>query len=349
MSILKTCFKFACLAATLVMTIKWTCTYLEDEDATQIDLKPFEFPANQLPMLSVCLLDPISELKLREYNDTMTLSQYIHLWKEGYYDIANEIDFDSISINSTDFYIGYVTKFRNGSTMIHRSPHFIHEFPRVTYTGFHGAGFFKCFGLQSMQTKALFVMYGFNQSTFPDKHEHFSSRGFIVFLHMPRQLLSAGRYVKYIFPKRKNKQEYVMTFNLQHFELLRRRNKQKDPCIPFEENFDQTILDDHLDNVGCKAVFHKSNKSMKLCNTKQEITEAAIDLIAIRKSKKACTSAAMITFAYEESDHNILGADLFWVQIIFPDQYKEIRMIKDVLPETLIASIGGHVGLFLGT
>ena len=140
-----------------------------------------------------------------------------------------------------------------------------------------------------------------------------------------------------------------MTFNLQHFELLRRRNKQTDPCIPFEENFDQAILDDHLDNVGCKAVFHKSNKSMKLCNTKQEITEAAIDLIAIRKSKKACTSAAMITFAYEESDHNILGADLFWVQIIFPDQYKEIRMIKDVLPETLIASIGGHVGLFLGT
>ena len=78
------------------------------------------------------------------------------------------------------------------------------------------------------------------------------------------------------------------------------------------------------------------------------MTEATLDLIAIKKLKKACTSAAMITFAYEESDHNIFGDNLFWVQIIFPDHYKEIRMVKDVSLETLIADVGGYVGLFLG-
>ena len=171
MNILKNCFKFACLTATFGMTIRWTFTYLKDEDATTIDLKSYELPANQLPMLSICLLNPFTESKIKEYNETLTLSEYNHLWQEGFYDVANEIDFYSISINSTEFYIGDITKFRNGSAIVSRSPNFLHELPRVTYTGFRGVVFLKCFGLQSMHTEAHSVMYGFNVSTLPEKQK----------------------------------------------------------------------------------------------------------------------------------------------------------------------------------
>ena len=58
MSILRDGFKLACFVATVTMSIKWLLTYLEDADAIQIDLKPFEFPVRQLPMVSICLQSP---------------------------------------------------------------------------------------------------------------------------------------------------------------------------------------------------------------------------------------------------------------------------------------------------
>ena len=159
-----------------------------------------------------------------------------------------------------------------------------------------------------------------------------------------------NRNSKWFFPGRKQKQHYQIQFNLQHFEQLRRRNKEKDQCIPFEQNFDQIILDDHLEKVGCKAIFQKSTKNLKLCNTTEKMKDAIIDRIAMKKSKKPCISAAMITFAYDESNdgRSYTDTDLVEVGIFLPDQYKEIRMIKDVVPEALISSVGGYVGLFLG-
>ena len=138
-----------------------------------------------------------------------------------------------------------------------------------------------------------------------------------------------------------------MLFTLQQFEILRRRNKENDPCIPDEENFDQIVLNDHLENVGCKAPFQISNKSWNICDSKEKMKEASTDLIGRQKSRKACTSAAT-TFNYGEYDWGNQSTDFVGVQIVYPDQYKEIRMIKDISPGTLISAIGGYVGLFLG-
>ena len=235
-------------------------------------------------MLSICLLNAISESKLKEYNETLTLSKFYQLFEEGSYNVTNDIEFDNISVNSTEIYIGEIVKFRNGSS------NFRHALPRVSlsgHSGYKGIGFVKCFGLQSMETDVTFVMYGFNQTAFPEKLQTFSPRGFVVFIHMPRQLVLAGRSVKYVFPERNTNQEYIMTFPLQHFEQLRRRNKRNDPCIPFEENFDQIILDDHLEKVGCKGFAHKSNKSLKLCDTKEKMKGATIDqMMETKKNEK---------------------------------------------------------------
>ena len=42
-----------------------------------------------------------------------------------------------------------------------------------------------------------------------------------------------------------------MSFNLQQMDILKRRNKRTDPCLSDDMNFDQIILDDYLEKVGC--------------------------------------------------------------------------------------------------
>ena len=105
-----------------------------------------------------------------------------------------------------------------------------------------------------------------------------------------------------------------MLFTLQQFEILRRRNKENDPCIPDEENFDQIVLDDHLENVGCKTPFQISNKSLRICDSKEKMKEAGADLIGRRKSKKACTTAAT-TLNYGEYDWGTQKSDLFYMRV----------------------------------
>ena len=139
MNTLRKCFKLTCVIATFAMTIRWISVYSEDADAVQpIEHKGFQFPADQLPMLSICHGRPIIESKLKEYNDSLTYAKFIKLWSEGSYNDINKINFDDISLNSSEFYVSDMTKFRNGTTVVGRSPNFLHEQPRVTYIGFRG-------------------------------------------------------------------------------------------------------------------------------------------------------------------------------------------------------------------
>ena len=76
--------------------------------------------------------------------------------------------------------------------------------------------------------------------------------------------------------------------------------------------------------------------------------EASSDFIGKKKSIKACTTMSTITFAYQENNVDLNGSDWFHLKIHYPDQYKEIVMIRAVDIETVIANAGGYIGLFLG-
>ena len=64
--------------------------------------------------------------------------------------------------------------------------------------------------------------------------------------------------------------------------------------------------------------------------------------------KKLSTSSGSIIYTYDENDIDIKGSDWFHIMIWFPDQYKEIVMVRAVDIETVIANAGGYIGLFLG-
>ena len=354
-TVFRYCFTMACITTAFGMTVLWVCRYSLDEDSVKIDLKQFHTLEGQYPMISVCLVNPFIESRIKDYNETLSAEKYREiLIGDRYYDQTKKISFDNVTLNLADFYIGDDIYFRNGSYKEGESPYFIHEIPQVTYIGFYGFYFFKCYGLKpkssywSHETDFYGASFKFNSSLFPNGIRPHSEDSIILFLHMQDQMVVAGNYGKYSWPKRTEKKEYWMNFILTNFEIMKRRNKGNDPCLAEDSSFDQIIQQDHLINVGCKAPYQKTNEHLEICSSKEKMKEASHDIMSKTKPKKACTSSGSIIFTYDEYDFNIKGPDWFHISIWFPDQYKEIVMVRAVDFETVIANAGGYIGLFLG-
>ena len=137
-----------------------------------------------------------------------------------------------------------------------------------------------------------------------------------------------------------------MKFMMQQLEVLKRRNKRNDPCVPDELNFDRIMLDEHLEQIGCKAPYHRTDKNLELCDSKEKMKETSDDLIGKEKTKKACTIATTLTFTYDESDNK--HKTYFEVVLYYPYHLKEVVMVRAVDLQTVIGNAGGYIGLFLG-
>ena len=354
-NVFRYCYNIACVATAFGMTVLWMCRYSLDEDSVKIDLKQFHFLEGQYPMISVCLIDPFVESRIKKYNNSLSGEKYRELLiGHKFSSQIEEIIFEDVTLNLADFYIGDDVYFRNGTYKQGTSPNFIHEIPQMTYTGFYGLYFFKCYGLKSKsstwrhETDFHGATFSFNASLFPNSIRPNSEDSIIIFLHMHNQLIVAGNHGKYSWPKRTEKKEYTMSFIVTNFEILKRRNKGNDPCLPDESSFDQIIMEDHLNTVGCRAPYQKTKTKLRICNSKEKMKEASHDLMSTSKQKKACTSSGSIIYTYDENDINIKGSDWFHIMIWLPDQYKEIVMVRAVDIETVIANAGGYIGLFLG-
>ena len=211
--------------------------------------------------------------------------------------------------------------------------------------------FIKCLGFDSKLTNIDSAYLKFNSSIYP-KGIRPSSYLFpfstVVILHLPNQISLVANLGKYTWPKRTRKNSYLMDFTIQQFDILKRRNKGNDPCLPDGLNFDQIILDEFLDKVGCKAPYHRTNKSLELCGLKNKLKEASSYSLESEKTIKTCTSISSLTFSYDESDDYGFGSDWFRVGLDYPNQYREIKMIQAIDFQTVIGNAGGYIGLFLG-
>ena len=349
MIIIRYCFNFACFSTAFGMTIFWFYKFLEDEDLVRVNLKPFEtFPQGKYPMLSFCFLDDVFASSERErYSPTFIEQQYkLILKREGAYNGTEKIDFKNVTRNLTDFFLGDGIHFQDGSFQRGIFPNFLNNLPLATYSGYLSPLFLQCFGLSTGYTNVSSTFFRFNSSVFPNGIR--SNSQLLAVFHLPNKISITGNSFKVIWPKRDKKQEFVMLFTLQQIEILKRRNRRDSPCLSDEVNFDQIDLDDHLERVGCRAPYQKTRKQLKICNSMDDLHDATSYQIQTRKSNTPCTSASTITHSFDEQDIDVMGSDWFHVQIMYPNQYKEIVMVKAVDLQTAIGNAGGYIGLFLG-
>ena len=341
-------FKLACFATAFAMTVLWLHKYSLDEDIVQFDIKSFDLKEEEYPMLSFCLIDEFIfiESKLKNYHETLTAKEYMDILSGmKSYIKEKKINFDDVTFDLADFLLHVDILFKNGSFAPTMHPDSYQDILKLTYSGFAIKHFIKCFGFQPKFTNIFQLVLTFNASVYPDGIRPSSGLSTGVALHLPNQISLAGNYFKYTWPKRNDKKRYSMEVKLQQIDLFRRRSKRNDPCTD-TLNFDQTILDEHLQNIGCKAPYQKTNKSLETCDSKKKMLDAKFDPFLDEIPKKACTSASALSFSYDEPDWR--GTDSFDVVLYYPNQYRQIKMIQAIDLHTLIGNAGAYIGLFLG-
>ena len=231
MDIVRYIFNFLCFSIAFGMTVYWLYKFWKDEDLVQVDVKPMgTFPEGQFVELSFCFYDTIIESKLKEFNDSLTKRKFIEFLNgEKFFNGIEKIDVDTVTLNLTDFYLYDSIIFRNGSHINGTYPRFSNAIPHVTYLSMEESQLIKCFGLRSNYKNAKIATFVFNSSVFPNGNR--SSSTLVATFHLSnRQLIAEPNSVKQKWPIRKEKKEHFMTFTLQQIEILKRRNKNNDPC-----------------------------------------------------------------------------------------------------------------------
>ena len=255
------------------------------------------------------------------------------------------INFDAVTLNLTYFYLGERFRYKSLSKR-----HYFYELPQVTYSGFRdGSDIRKCIGLKPKFTNIEWINFNFNSNLYPDGIRPFWRRSVLVALHLPNQISLRGSFTKNTWPKITVREGHIMIFKMQQLEILKRRNKENDPCKPDELNLDQIILDENLEQLGCKAPYHRTDKNLEVCDSKEKMRATYyVDLFKNEKFKKfkECTIASTLTFTYEEINHD--NKERFGVLLYYPNKFKEVVMVRAVDLQTVIGNAGGYIGLFLG-
>ena len=348
MKIIRYIFNFSCFSIAFGMTVFWCIKFFMDEDLCKINFKPFDtsFSNGGYPMFSFCFFDPFIASKLREYEPTLSPVLYSEILSgDRSYNGSKEINFDDVTIDLAQFFVSDAITFKNGTIAHGAYPNFLNNLPQVTYADFYEKTewFIKCFGLKIDHKDVMTADFGFNSSIFLN---NIPNGYFSVVPHLPNKITIIRNSGKIIRIDRMTNQEYKLYISLDQVEILKRRNKTSEPCVSDDLNYDDTIFNDHLRVIGCKAAYHNSSRNWKICETAEKIKAAR--RFNPDNYRDACTSAEVLAFGYEVSEENRNGADWFQVNIEYPKRIKEITMVEEVDFQSMIGNAGGYIGLFLG-
>ena len=72
-------------------------------------------------------------------------------------------------------------------------------------------------------------------------------------------------FLRHVFSKQEAENNYAMRFYIRGVEILQRRNKNSRLCNENWQNYDNIVLQHHIDNVGCRAPYqgNESNRTNK--------------------------------------------------------------------------------------
>lgn len=138
---------------------------------------------------------------------------------------------------------------------------------------------------------------------------------------------------------------------LKSVEVIKRRNKRKDHCLPMEKHFDEFALEEHIKKVACRAPYQKLMSNVSLCKTREKMKESYFDIVQARKKHHLpCQSITGLSFQTDRSDilKSILENNSIALLVGYPANIKVITQCQAVDFQALVGYIGGYIGLFLG-
>ena len=350
---------------TIGLSIYCIYEYALDKDATQVGFRSFQdTEEDNYPSISICFMWPYDTTKLAKVESKCGVS-YITLLGI----IAGEVSFDVTSCNftydeitldlnehlfeATIYGLGSNSKFKGHSNFY------------VSYRSSEE----KCFGIDIPFVEKQwisFLMLSLNVTAFWANPSN--SRYFRIMSHYPNQNMvtefNSFEGLALYFSKDDKTFVRRMSYNVAvvQVDVVKRRNKLSEKCNPDWKNHDQFILNEIIREVGCQPFYLPPIPNHRICKTKKE--HHAFDFItrAIKNQThphiKPCKKIEKIFYdsewTYEEKDmETIIPAEEmetpFYLQLVFQgNTYKIIEHVKDYTFQTLIGTVGGYVGMFLG-
>ena len=143
-------------------------------------------------------------------------------------------------------------------------------------------------------------------------------------------------------------------FWMKDFEVMRRRNKNSQPCLEDQTAYDRAIIEKHLYQKRCRPPYLNSESSFPLCNSSVEMDFAKLTFgktkgIEVLKPCYRITKLGRhpVKFTTRTTVSEILEKGLS-IYINFPEEVKMIAQNQEVDVHSLIGNIGGYLGLFTG-
>ena len=168
-----------------------------------------------------------------------------------------------------------------------------------------------------------------------------------VIFNYPEQFHLFSENTKTIWQHR-DKGKIFNSFSITGMEVLKRRNKQEEPCLQNWTHFDDLLFRKHLENISCRTPYQTSPKP--ICTTHTEMLRANYQLKYANDKEVPvpCQEMSAITYTFERAIFDY-GDNLANLRVSYPNKIKVVTQSKSVNVHSLIGNIGGYIRLFLGS
>ena len=359
LSVLIISFKVLCIFTTSFMVGFWIHKYNMNEDISLVEYKKLKAEANIVyPELTICFPYPFLNEEFYKFGNGLNKVNYLEYLRG---DIASnetfqKVRYDEVTFDLFDHLDSINVAARSDQTLTNynctnRQNCNILQF-KNNYNGFDPMlyGFYKCFGIEINKHHLgdiLAINISFKKSLMKIMKEVDSA--FVMFNH-PGQLrlkLRAGK------PIWKNFEENVIPefFEIEPYEILKRRNKVHKPCYDGSISYDDRLLKRQLELVSCRTPYQESYQDYAICDVKMKDSvfrmNEKIDDVLIPCDEISLLTYDYISYGFGNVTWNATFG-YFPLFIMYPDRVKEIKNSVAIDEHTLIGNIGGYIGLFLG-
>ena len=166
---------------------------------------------------------------------------------------------------------------------------------------------------------------------------------FYAMIHNPNQIFLSDTQI--FIPSNMNDSNGIsIGILIKKVEILRRRNKPKEPCLNAWKRWDNLTLLRYTNKVGCTAPYHKRLQNFPMCTTERKMKEWRKFPSSTKEEKhyQPCQEMPRIDFIFNK-DISRLG-NYFLLNIQYPQKATIITQSRAVDGNALIGNIGGYIG-----
>ena len=351
-------FKCICILIAFAMAGFWIRKFLKNEDVTLIQYETLsDSDSTHLPAMSICLVNPFfignesfENTTDAKYNAVLKYLQGKGEFNEDFRDVFYGIETFNILdyLNSTMVFHFLKNEQHNETTKIYSNlsncPFLTFE---NTFNGFSSGQFVKCFEMRIEKKYSSYVrhvIFGFKKS-FKEIVRRTSM--IIVGFNYPGQLLLNFNFDQYLW-KDENDTTTMTGFKMDAIEIIQRRKKENGRCLVDSINYDNLRIREAIEKAGCKALYHKLEDDLPICDGFEEL--ATFDLTNLLREKfiPPCDEISPVPFKLQRTGPIDFSLGLYSLNVGYPGKIKLITQQKAIDIHALIGNIGGYIGLFLG-